>query len=113
MLWKRSIGRLNASSPTYYKNRLYIVNLVPGHVVKLDAKTGKMHLETPRSPAAPSPRPLVIGNTLYFGCEDDQLFALSTRNGHAALGDDAGRPGQVGARLPPTASSTSATTAAT
>ena len=40
-LWKRRIGRLNASSPAYYKHRLYIVNLVPGHIVKLDAKTGR------------------------------------------------------------------------
>ena len=28
--------------PTYYKHRLYIVNLVPGHVVKLDARTGRI-----------------------------------------------------------------------
>ena len=40
-LWKRRIGRLNASSPAYAKGRLYIVNLVPGHVLKLDAKTGR------------------------------------------------------------------------
>jgi hypothetical protein len=37
VLWERRIGRLNASSPAYYKHRLYIVNLEPGHLVKLDA----------------------------------------------------------------------------
>jgi outer membrane protein assembly factor BamB len=81
VLWERSIGRLNASSPTYYKHRLYIVNLVPGHVVKLDAKTGKL-LWKHELPGRAESSPLVMGDTLYFGCEDDQLFALSTRNGH-------------------------------
>lgn len=81
LLWKRSIGRLNASSPTFYKNRLYIVNLNPGHVVKLDATSGRVIWKRPLPGRAES-SPLVLGNTLYFGCEDDQLFALSTRNGH-------------------------------
>ena len=30
VLWERRIGLLNASSPAYYRHRLYIVNLVPG-----------------------------------------------------------------------------------
>jgi outer membrane protein assembly factor BamB len=81
VLWERSIGRLNASSPAYYKHRLYIVNLVPGHVVKLDARTGKI-LWTHELPGRAESSPLVMGDTLYFGCEDGQLFALSTRNGH-------------------------------
>jgi outer membrane protein assembly factor BamB len=81
VLWERRIGRLNASAPAYYKHRLYIVNLVPGHIVKLDAETGKVlwkHLLPGRAESSP----LVIDNTVYFGCENDQLFALSTRNGH-------------------------------
>lgn len=80
-LWKRRIGRLNASSPTYYKHRLYIVNLVPGHVVKMDARTGRVIWK--RSlPGRAESSPLVIGRTLYFGSENGQLFALSTRNGN-------------------------------
>jgi outer membrane protein assembly factor BamB len=81
VLWERRIGRLNASSPTYYKHRLYIVNLEPGHVVKLDAKTGKV-LWKRSLPGRAESSPLVMGRTLYFGCENDQLFALSTRNGN-------------------------------
>ncbi len=81
LLWRRSIGRLNASSPAFYKDRLYIVNLDPGHVVKLDATTGRVIWKR-QLPGRAESSPLVIGNTLYFGCEDDQLFALSTRNGH-------------------------------
>jgi outer membrane protein assembly factor BamB len=91
VLWKRRIGRLNASSPTYYKHRLYIVNLVPGHVVKLDARTGKV-LWKRSLPNRAESSPLVMDGTLYFGCEDDQLFALNTRNGHTRWATTLGGP---------------------
>ncbi|HXR29950.1 MAG TPA: PQQ-binding-like beta-propeller repeat protein [Solirubrobacterales bacterium] len=81
LLWERSIGRLNASSPAYYKHRLYIVNLVPGHIVKLDARTGKIVWK--RSlPSRAESSPLVIDRTVYFGCEDGGLYALSTISGN-------------------------------
>jgi outer membrane protein assembly factor BamB len=90
-LWKRRIGRLNASSPTYYKHRLYIVNLVPGHVVKLDAKTGRVIWK--RSlPGRAESSPVVVGSTLYFGCEDGNLYALSTRNGNVRWATGLGGP---------------------
>lgn len=90
-LWKRRIGRLNASSPTYYKHRLYIVNLVPGHVVKLDAKTGRVIWK--RSlPGRAESSPVVVGRTLYFGCEDSNLYALSTRNGNVRWATGLGGP---------------------
>ncbi len=91
VLWERTIGRLNASSPTYYKHRLYIVNLVPGHVVKLDARTGRI-LWKRSLPGRAESSPLVIGRTLYFGCEDGQLFALSTRNGNVRWATTLGGP---------------------
>jgi outer membrane protein assembly factor BamB len=79
--WKRRIGRLNASSPAYYRHRLYIVNLVPGHILKLNAKTGKTIWK--RSlPGRAESSPLVIGNSVYFGCEDGRLYSLSTKNGN-------------------------------
>lgn len=80
VLWKRRIGRLNASSPAYYKHRLYIVNLVPGHIVKLDAKTGKTIWKRDLPGRAES-SPLVIDRTVYFGCENGELFAISTGKG--------------------------------
>jgi outer membrane protein assembly factor BamB len=80
-LWKRRIGRLNASSPTYYKHHLYIVNLVPGHVVKLDARSGRI-LWKRSLPARAESSPVVVDNSLYFGCEDGSLYSLSTRNGN-------------------------------
>jgi len=79
-LWKRRIGRLNASSPAYYNHRLYIVNLVPGHIVKLDAKTGKVIWKRDLPGRAES-SPLIIDRTIYFGVENGELFAMSTGKG--------------------------------
>jgi outer membrane protein assembly factor BamB len=90
-LWTRRIGRLNASSPAYYKHRLYIVNLVPGHVVKLDARTG--HVIWKRSlPGRAESSPVVVGRSLYFGCEDGNLYSLSTRNGNVRWSTGLGGP---------------------
>ena len=57
--------------------------------------------------------PVVIGRTVYFGCEDGNLYALSTDQRQRALGDPASAARS--SRRPPTtaAPSTSATTAAT
>jgi outer membrane protein assembly factor BamB len=79
-LWKRRVGRLNASSPAFYKNRLYIVNLVPGHIVKLDARTGKTIWKR-GLPGRAESSPLIIDRTIYFGCENGELFAMSTGKG--------------------------------
>jgi outer membrane protein assembly factor BamB len=80
-IWKRRIGRLNASSPTFHRNRLYVVNLVPGHVLKLDARNGRVLWKRPLPGRAES-SPVVVGRSLYFGCECGELFSLSTRNGN-------------------------------
>jgi outer membrane protein assembly factor BamB len=91
VLWERRIGRLNASSPAYYHHRLYIVNLVPGHIVKLDAKTGKTIWK--RSlPSRAESSPVVIDRTVYFGCEDGNLYALSTRSGDVRWATGLGGP---------------------
>jgi outer membrane protein assembly factor BamB len=91
VLWERRIGLLNASTPAYYKHRLYIVNLVPGHIVKLDAATGKI-LWKHSLPGRAESSPLVMNDTVYFGCEDGELFALSTRNGHTRWATSLGGP---------------------
>lgn len=80
VLWKRRVGRLNASSPAFYKNRLYIVNLEPGHIVKLDAKTGKTIWKRDLPGRAES-SPVVVDRTVYFGVENGELFAMSTGKG--------------------------------
>jgi outer membrane protein assembly factor BamB len=91
VLWERRIGLLNASSPTYYRHRLYIVNLVPGHIVKLDAKTGRTIWK--RSlPGRAESSPVVIDRTVYFGCENGELFALSTISGDVRWSTSLGGP---------------------
>jgi outer membrane protein assembly factor BamB len=91
VLWERRIGLLNASSPTYYRHRLYIVNLVPGHIVKLDAKTGKV-IWKKSLPGRAESSPVVVDRTVYFGCEDGNLYALSTISGAVRWATQLGGP---------------------
>jgi outer membrane protein assembly factor BamB len=90
-IWERRIGHLNASSPTYYKHRLYIVNLDPGHIVKLDAATGKM-IWKQELPGRAESSPVVVDNSVYFGCEDGKLYSLSTVNGNVRWATQLGGP---------------------
>jgi outer membrane protein assembly factor BamB len=91
VLWKRRIGRLNASSPAYYNHRLYIVNLVPGHIVKLDAKTGRTIWKR-NLPGRAESSPVIIDRTVYFGCENGELFAISTGKGQVRWSTPLGGP---------------------
>jgi outer membrane protein assembly factor BamB len=91
VLWERRIGRLNASSPTYYRHRLYIVNLEPGHIVKLDAKTGRIIWKR-TLPGRAESSPVVIDRTVYFGCENGELLALSTISGDVRWATPLGGP---------------------
>jgi outer membrane protein assembly factor BamB len=90
-LWEHRIGRLNASSPAYSKHRLYIVNLVPGHIVKLNAGTGKI-IWKKLLPGRAESSPVVVGNSVYFGCEDGRLYSVSTVNGHTRWSTQLGGP---------------------
>ena len=80
-IWERRIGRLNASSPAYSKHRLYIVNLVPGHIVKLNAANGRI-IWKKRLPGRAESSPVVVGRSVYFGCEDGKLYSVSTVSGN-------------------------------
>jgi outer membrane protein assembly factor BamB len=91
ILWERRIGRLNASSPAYARNRLYIVNLVPGHIVKLNARNGRLVWK--RSlPGRAESSPVIVGRSVYFGCECGELFALSTGRGNVRWSTTLGGP---------------------
>src|SRR4051794_5304171 len=79
--WKRRIATLNAASFAYSKGRLFITNLEPGQAIALNAKNGKT-IWKKALPGRSESSPLVIGNTVYFGCECGQLFAVSARNGN-------------------------------
>jgi outer membrane protein assembly factor BamB len=90
-IWERRIGHLNASSPTYYKHRLYIVNLDPGHIVKLNAATGKI-IWKKELPGRAESSPVVVAGSVYFGCEDGKLYSLSTVNGNVRWATQLGGP---------------------
>src|SRR4051812_46490660 len=72
IIWQRQVGDLNASSPAYARGRLYIVTLVPGKVLSLDAKTGKT-IWVRSLPGRAESSPLVVGHSVFFGCESGQL----------------------------------------
>ena len=80
VLWERRIGRLNASTPTYSDIGSTSSTSNRGMSSSSTRRPGGA-LETSLPDRAES-SPVVIGRTLYFGCEDGELFALSTRNGH-------------------------------
>ncbi len=79
-VWHRKIASLNASTPTYSKGRLYIVNLEPGHVLALNARNGKKIWEKPL-PCRSESSPVVVHRRVYFGCENGVLYALKAKNG--------------------------------
>lgn len=81
-MWERRIATRNASSPTYSKGSLYIVNLGPGQVLSLDARTGRTNWRRP-VPGIAESSPIVVGRRVIFGCDcsPDQLYALDTRSG--------------------------------
>lgn len=80
-IWSRKIASLNASTPTYSKGRLYIVNLEPGHILSLNAKNGR-RIWQKDLPCRSESSPVVVHNRVYFGCENGVLYALKARNGH-------------------------------
>lgn len=79
-IWSRKIASLNASTPTYSKGRLYIVNLEPGHVLSMNAKNGRIIWEKPL-PCRSESSPAVVHDRVYFGCENGVLYALKARSG--------------------------------
>lgn len=79
-VWMRRIARLNASSPTFSRGRLYIVNLEPGQVVALDAETGRPVWKR-ALPCRSESSPIVVRGLIFFGCEDGSLYAKKTSNG--------------------------------
>lgn len=78
--WRRRIATKNASSATYSKGRLFVTNLEPAQVSALDPLTGKT-IWRRSLPGRSESSPVVIGNTVYFGCENGDLFAVSARTG--------------------------------
>lgn len=79
-IWERKIASLNASTPTYSGGVLYIVNLEPGQVMALNAKNGR-RIWKKSLPCRSESSPVVVKKTVYFGCENSNLYALKAKTG--------------------------------
>lgn len=80
VIWKKQLGKLNASSPVFWRGTLIAVNLVPGQALAVRARDGKV-LWRKDLPGRAESSPLVVGDTAYFGTEPGTFFALNARNG--------------------------------
>lgn len=78
--WHRDIATLNASSPAWASNRLFIATLAPGAIVSLNAKNGK-RLWRRSLPSRAESSPIVVRGVVYFGSEDGTVYALRAKNG--------------------------------
>jgi outer membrane protein assembly factor BamB len=78
--WKRRVGQLNASSPTYSHRRLYVVNLEPAQVLALNAKNGKTAWSRDL-PERSESTPLVYRGRVYFGAHSGDVFAFDAKTG--------------------------------
>jgi outer membrane protein assembly factor BamB len=84
--WDRNIGALNASSPAWNKNRVFIVTLKrnagteAGSVICLNAKNGRK-IWSKQLPSRAESSPIVVKGVVYFGSENGTVYALRAKNG--------------------------------
>jgi outer membrane protein assembly factor BamB len=78
--WRRDVGTLNASSPTYARNRLFVSLLTPQRILCLSAKNGRTLWRKDLASRSES-SPVVVDKVVYFGSEDGTVYALNTKNG--------------------------------
>jgi len=80
--WKRRIGTLNASSPAYWRGRLFAVNLEPQQAVAIRPHPhGSKVLWRHPLPGRSESSPLIYGGRVIFGSESGDIFALDARTG--------------------------------
>jgi outer membrane protein assembly factor BamB len=85
-VWSRDVATLNASSPAWNNNRLYIVTLKrtsgvnAGAIICLNAKNGKLVWKR-KLPSRAESSPIVIKGVVYFGSEDGTVYALRAKGG--------------------------------
>jgi outer membrane protein assembly factor BamB len=78
--WKRKIASLNASSPAWAGNRLFVATLSPGAIVAMNAQNGKV-LWRRSLPSRSESSPIVVRGVVYFGSEDGTVYAYRASNG--------------------------------
>lgn len=80
VVWKKRLGKLNASSPTLVDGVLYSVSLEPGQALAVRARDGKV-LWRKDLPGRAESSPLVLRGRMYFGTEPGNFYALRAKDG--------------------------------
>jgi outer membrane protein assembly factor BamB len=78
--WRRDSGAKAASSPAWWKKRVFVTMLEPGRILALRAKNGK-RIWRKSLPSRTESSPLVRGGRVYFGSEDGTVYCLRARDG--------------------------------
>ena len=77
--WKKQIGELSATSPAYWRNRLFVSSL-SGKITALRARDGKV-LWQKELGARTESSPIVRRGIVYFGTEGGALYAVFAKTG--------------------------------
>src|SRR3954451_19884073 len=78
--WRRKVAHLNASSPAWSQNRIFIATLQPGAIIALNAKNG--HRIWKKSlPSRAESSPIVVNGVVYFGSENGTVYAYRAKDG--------------------------------
>ena len=77
--WKNQIGKLSATSPAYWRKRLFVSSL-SGKIVALRARDGKVLWQKQLGSRTES-SPIVRHGIVYFGTEAGDLYALFAKTG--------------------------------
>jgi outer membrane protein assembly factor BamB len=78
--WQRRVASLNASSPAWDHNRIFIATLSPGSITALNAGNGKK-IWKKSLPSRAESSPIVINGVVYFGSEDGTVYAYRAKDG--------------------------------
>jgi outer membrane protein assembly factor BamB len=86
VIWRRSLGRMSASTPAVDASTVYATVLdsgdphMPGRVVALDSSDGAIRWSRPL-PSRSESSPLLAGGRLYFGSEAGTVYCLDASSG--------------------------------
>ena len=78
--WRRDSGAKAASSPAWWKDRIFVTMLEPGRIIALRARNGK-RVWRKSLPSRTESSPLVRRGRVYFGSEDGTVYCLRARDG--------------------------------
>jgi outer membrane protein assembly factor BamB len=101
--WKKQLGSLAASTPAFWKGKVYITLLSPQRLVALRASDGK-RLWTKTLLSRSESSPIVHRGVLYFGTEGGGVYAVYAKTGRTKWkastgGAVKGSPALVGSTL--------------